>query len=321
MPGNTKEIRRRIASVSNTRQITKAMELVAAVKMRKAQEATLATRAYSEKAWNLIHSVSSGVDETVHPLLALRPLRKACVIVISPDRGLCGSLNSNIMKKANDVFREFQKNGVAFDVIAVGKKIRHDVVARKFSLIAEFEAFDKTLTSSDVYPISQLCVKGFIEGVYDAVTLVYTDFVSTLVQNVTVRELLPLRAETEAGELGQVGLGATTHGENEAPMTTKVAMDEVSAPSGSSRQPEYEFEPSTEELLNEMLPRLTEMQIFQALLESSASEHSARMVAMKNASESADELIDALTLKFNQARQAGITREIAEISAGMTALE
>lgn len=307
MPASTKEIRRRIKSVSNTRQITKAMELVAAVKMRKAQEATLATRAYSEKAWKLIGDVSAGVDRSVHPLLAKRDVKKACVIIVSPDRGLCGSLNANIFKAAQRLFDSYEDQKIAFDVVTLGKKIKSYIVRKQYPLVAEFDGFDKDIESSDIYPISEICVKGFIEKTYDAVTLIYTDFVSTLVQNVSVRELLPLKEDAEAGELGEVG-------KEEEQKDKQKQEEQVSAF-------EYEFEPSKKELLNEMLPRLTEMQLYQAVLESVASEHSARMVAMKNASESATDLIDAFTLKFNQARQAAITQEIAEISAGMTALE
>lgn len=306
MPAQTKEIKRRIRSVQNTGQITKAMQLVAAVKMRKAQEATLATRAYSKKAWQLVHDISADVEPTAHPFFRPRTVKSACIIAMSADRGLSGSLNANVFKKFQEVADRYAENDVVIEVICIGKRIHSYCKREGYTVAGEFSGFDKQLKHADILPITDIAIGGFLQETYDEVVLVYTDFESTLVQHASERHLLPFRKDDAPGDLGKIGLGNSDDEDDEAQ---------------SVDSSEYKYEPRRTALLDAMLPRLTEMQMYQAVLEGIASEHSSRMVAMKNASENAAELKDDLVLQFNQARQAGITQEIAEISAGSAALE
>lgn len=289
---STKEIRRRIKSVKSTRQITKAMELVSAAKMRKAQTQALATRAYARYAWELVQNLTRKSDPRMHRLLHQPRLTghqpqgrmSALLIVMSSNRGLIGGFNNNIVSAAQALAGQFSN----VDVVSLGKKGRDSLKKLGFNIAADFEKKDTASSVLDINALAKLAVEDFLAGKYSRVALVYMDFISTLQQKPRVMNLLPLRAPE--------------------------AVDA----NGSSA--DYLFEPTADEVLENVLPKLTVMQIYQALLETNAAEHSARMVAMKNASDSAGDIISELTLEYNQLRQAGITREISEIVAGKLAL-
>jgi len=290
---STLDIRRRIKSIGNTRQITKAMEKISAIKMRKSQIAATRSRRYAALAWEMIRALEGQANEKAHPLLVKRDIRRTGFLVISPDKGLCGSLPSRLLQKV-------LASGDAATLkearwYTLGKKGRDALVRTGATLEADFGGVPSAMGSAFAASVVRPAVSDFLSGKIDVLYLGYTTFVNTLVQTPVVRQILPFYG-----------------GEDERQKQENTE--------GVSRQ-EYVFEPSPEEVLEQLLVRILELQVYQAILESSASEHSARMVAMKNASENANELIDDLTLEFNQIRQAGITREIAEISAGRIALE
>ncbi len=284
-----REIRRRIKSVKNISQITRAMQMVAASKMRRAQHHVLATRPYAERLTAMIGDLASiGVWselERQFPLLAKRPVRRTQVILITPDKGLAGAMNTNVIRRAVQ-FMDGRPEGVAnIDVVAVGRKGRDFLARYGRNLSAEFTQFGDNSTLESIRPVAQVAMSDFTSEKVDAVYIVYTRFINTLRQQPEVRQLLPVQAPEGSGEI--IG---------------------------------YEFEPSPEGVLEALLPRFVEVQIYQALLESIASEHSARMVAMQAATDNANELVTDLTLSFNRVRQAQITREVSEVAAGGAAI-
>jgi F-type H+-transporting ATPase subunit gamma len=296
---NTKTINRRIKSVVNTRKITKAMELVAASKMRKAVAAVLATRPYSTMAWSMVSAVSSD-KELTHPLLESRKeVKRTLMVLVTSDRGLCGGFNAQVLRIATEFIASRPAGSV--DVIAVGKRGEAWAKRRSLPLAASFHALLALPTAAKVRPMARLVKEGFESGRWDEVHLLYTDFVSALVQKPRAKRLLPLLQDAD--------LGGVAH-----------APSEPTPAKAGAQATDYLFEPDPMAVLNGLLPRIAESQIYQALLESSSSEHSARMMAMRSASDSASEMIDDLKFTFNQARQAGITREIAEIAAGAAAI-
>jgi F-type H+-transporting ATPase subunit gamma len=304
MASSTRLIRRRIKSVTNTRKITKAMELVAAAKMRKAVASVLATRPYAEAAWRAIRELAKVTDPTLHPLLREREgTGRTLVVLYSSDRGLCGGFNAQLLR----AFGKFLAGRTApVDLVTIGRKGQDAARRRGLNVIATFTDMANNPVVTDIRPIADISIGDFIKkGGYDEVYLAYTDYRSAMTQVPGVKRLLPL---TQIEGLGDVS-EAVAEG-----LAAKEARD-----SGGAN--EYVFEPSPEKVLDVMLPRLVEAQIYQALLESSASEHAARMMAMRSATDAAEEMIGDLTLTYNQARQAGITREIAEISSGKAALE
>ena len=304
MPVSTRIIKRRIKSVKSTRKITKAMELVAASKMRKAVEAAVGTRTYATIARDLMVNLSARARKP-HPLLAVRPVKNILMVMVTSNRGLCGGFNVNIIKKSKLVianperFAAHEGETPALTSLVVGKKAIAYMRKRDVPLLAAFDKMSDTPSFTDALSLTRIVIDEYEKGAYDTVVLVYTDFVSAIEQKATIRQLLPI-TQTNVEEL----LNGTTGGTQNAPL----AMSE------------YLFEPNPEKVLNTVLPRLVETQVYQALLESAASEHSSRMMAMRNASDSARDMIDDLPFTFNQARQAGITRELAEISAGAAAL-
>lgn len=294
MAVQTKAIKRRIKSVTNTRKITKAMELVAASKMRKAVNSVLMSRPYSKMAWATVQSISKKVDTSQHPLLRERAETiDVLVLLVSSDRGLAGGYNTNIVKT---VLQEIRRLGESVNIqtVCIGKRGADAMRRTGTPILASFTEITNNTKFEEVLPIGRMVIDEFSSGKFDKVLLVYTDFVSAISQKPLVVELLPF------GEGDRGGQGRT--GEDKGPA-------------------EYTFEPSPEEVLDKMLPRLVETMVYQAVLEAAASEHSSRMLAMRNASDNAGEMIDDLTFTFNQARQAGITQEIAEISSGKAALE
>lgn len=300
----TREIKRRIKSIKSTGKITKAMELVSAVKMRKAVDHMLSSRAYAHLAWQIVTDLAKRVNVNYHELLIERPVKKVAIVLVASNRGLCGSFNSQIVASAYKHSLDLGKEGKdkpEIEFILLGKKARDIVSKYKKQAVAEFEKPDVTLKVEEIFSLSKMIIGGYMEGKYDRVALAYTDYVSSLKQTPRIKQLLPIPKEEDV-VLGSVG-------EWESFSKTE-SMD----------MGEYIFEPSPEKVLENILPRLIETQIYQAVLESDASEHSARMMAMKNATEAAHDLIDDLTLAFNQARQAGITQEIAEISGTKAAM-
>lgn len=280
-----REIRRRIRSVGNISQITRAMEMVSASKMRRAQMRVTQSRPYSERLQGVIADLSAlKLDEALAiPLLEQREIKRAELIVITPDKGLTGPLNSNILRRASRyVLREA---GVPVRVIAVGRKGRDFMIRTHQDVVAEFTNLGDRPSLDDIRPIAQVALADFVSGEVDAVHLIFARFVNTLSQVPEVRQILP-----------------------------------IVQPEGTGAYTDFIFEPSPAAVLEALLPRFVEIQIYQALLESIASEHSARMVAMRNASQNARDLVSDLTLSLNKARQAQITREVAEIAAGANAL-
>lgn len=305
MAKGTLEIRRKLKSIKSTRQITKAMELVAASKMKKAVSGTLALRPYANLARALLENLSDKVKPEIHPLLAKRETKNILVILVSTDKGLCGGLNTQLFRSLNEYLKKEaqQENPPDFSFIAVGKK-GSDFLRRTGRKIIATYGTSVHPTLKETYPISRMVLQDYQNAAYDKVMLVYTDFISAVSQKPRVRRLLPL---------SKFALEEMIEGIANAPHTQH--------PKEGGQSPlEYLFEPNPNRVLEILLPRLTEMQIYQSLLEAQASEHSARMFAMRNATDNATEIIDDLTLTYNGVRQASITAELAEISAGRAAL-
>lgn len=281
---STREIRRRIKSVKNTAKITKAMEMVSASKMRRAQRNTLATRPYADRMRDVMGELTRRAGQTLaHPLLTKRTtISKVGLVVVTPDKGLCGALVSNVLRAAARFVLDQQKLGRTVEVITVGRKGRAFAVRNNLNLIAELTGLGDAPSLLDTLAASTNVINGFVEGRFDEVHVVFTSFINTLSQRPEQRRLLPI----------------------EPP---------VDAPGTSV---DYTYEPSQGEVLDALLPRFVEVQLYQTILESIASEHSARMTAMKNATDNAKELVRVLTLSANKARQAAITKELSEIAAG-----
>ncbi|MBI4994619.1 ATP synthase F1 subunit gamma [Candidatus Peregrinibacteria bacterium] len=306
MAKGTREIRRKIKSITSTRQITKAMELVAASKMRRAVANTVAMRPYARLSAALLTNLSDKTSETLHPLLAKREVKRTSVILISTDRGLCGGLNAQLFRKLSEYIKAEKSKAQPPEIsfVAVGKKAQDFLRRTGQKVVAAHGAMSNHSSLKDTYAISRMILNDYTSGAYDKVMLIYTDFISAINQKPTVRRLLPL--SRYALEEMVEGLETKTH--------------HADIQSETAAATEYIFEPSPSRVLEMLLPRLTEMQIYQAVLEAAASEHSARMFTMRNASDNADEFITDLTLAYNQIRQAAITAELAEISAGRAAL-
>jgi len=285
------------------------MELVAASKMRKAISNVLASRPYAEAAWRAIREIAKVTDPGLHPLLSTKPgAGRVLVILFTSDRGLCGGFNAQMLRKTVD-FVKGVAEGTEVDFITVGKKGQGAVRRFGLNLVASFVELEAHPTVTDIRPIADLASKDFIDGKYEAVYLAFTDYVSALVQKPNVSQLLPIARIEGLGEVEERRSGGS--GESGTGEGFEIGKGPL----------EYLFEPSPEAVLAQMLPRIVEAQVYQAILESSASEHSARMVAMRSATDAASEMIDSLTLTYNRVRQAGITAEIAEISSGKAALE
>jgi F-type H+-transporting ATPase subunit gamma len=284
--GQTREIKRRIGSVKNIGKVTRAMEAVSASKMRRAQQATLRSRAYAARAGEVMAHLRAqpGGGTKVHPLLQEHPAGRPAVVLITPDRGLTGGLVLNIIRYAVGQARERYGEDVGF--IAVGKKGRDFLARSRSDLMAEFIDMPDGPSILDVTPIARLVLDGFLGTDFSTVDIINAEFQSVVKQDPAISRLLPL----------------------EIPEDVEVAAAD------------FEYEPSPEGLLDEILPRLVEMRLYQAILEAQASEHSARMVAMSNATRAANELVDDLTLTYNKARQSDITGEILDIAGGAEAL-
>ncbi len=292
---SAREMRLRIKSVKNISQVTRALETVSASKVRKAINAVTATRSYATKAWQVLkHVAEQPGRDSLHPLLAKHTsVKTTLAVVITGDRGLAGAYNSNVIRFTA---HRFDPNPVPVKYIAIGRKGRDLLIRRRKDVIAEFSNLPAAPTFMDVSAIGRLAVDAFKNGEVDEVYLVYTDFINMGRQITTVKKLLPL-------ELGGEG-----------------RVEEFEQRSSNGLAAAYEYEPDQREILDEIIPRFTALQIYQAILESLASEHAARMIAMRNATDNAKELVSALQLAYNKVRQQGITNDILDIVGGAEAL-
>ena len=292
---SAREVRLRIRSIKNIAQVTRALQAVSASKVRKAMQAVTNTRPYAQKAWQVLtHIAGQPGRETLHPLLTTRPeVRSVLVVLITGDRGLAGAYTTNIVRFTLQHFNQYP---LPVRYITVGRKGRDLMARRRKDILAEFSNLPAAPTFADVSAIGRLAVDEFLAGKTDEVYLVYTDFINMARQVPTLQKLLPLEI---TGETGRV---------------VRFAQAEK-GPAAS-----YIYEPGQEQILDEIIPRFTALQVFHAILESQASEHAARMVAMKNATDSATDLAEALTLEYNKARQQSITNEMLDIAGGAEAL-
>lgn len=321
MAVNTKAIKRRLGSVKNTKKITKAMELVSAAKMRRAVEAALNTRTYATMARELMAHLAH-IDDPNFELLETRPVKNVLVVLVSSNRGLCGSFNANISKRTKELLLDIEnvarhrvkgaedimpEKDVAIHIIGVGKKSATFAKRNGYNLVAVFDKLADKPSLEQVLPISAMLTEEYKEKKYDKVMVAYMDYKTSLTQEPKIRQLLPLSIADI--EKMSVQAGRNPNGKKYE------EEEETDFPIES-----YLFEPDAETILEYVLPRLVEIQLYQAVLESSASEHSSRMMAMRNASDSASDMIDSLNLTYNKARQAAITQEIAEIAGGAAAL-
>jgi F-type H+-transporting ATPase subunit gamma len=281
----SREIRRRIRSVTNIGQVTRAMEAVSASKMRRAQERVLASRPYSERAWDILTYLASqpAAGKVLHPLLEKREVRNTGLLLITPDRGLCGGLPTNLFREAVS-FLHRQQNPE--QIITIGHKGLDFMHRYGGDIAADFSGLPDQPAMTDITPIAHLIIEDFLNGTFDQVCMIYAEFVNTMIQRPVTRQLLPIEPVTLEG------VGAIA----------------------------YTVEPDPETILGEVLEGFTVLQIYQAILDAQASEHSARMVAMRAATENAEALVEDLTLTYNRARQEAITTELLDIAGGAEAL-
>ena len=289
---STRELRHHIRSIRSTRQITKAMELVASSKMRRAVSSTLASRPYFQHAIGVIQHLKSMGKELTHPLLTARPIKIVTLFVIASDRGLAGAYNALLSRSALEFVREHRKEGHTIHIITMGRKVESTLRNAGLKSEQNYEHSSAHPEPAEIIPISHLLTNLYRHEKSDAVFVLYTDYQSALKQQAVLKQLLPLSAAD------------FTQGEEEIISDT-----------------EFLYEPSPEIVLDYVLPRVVEAELFQYLQESLASEHAARRLAMSNASENASSLIDKLQLTYNSVRQSSITQEIAEITGGAAALE
>jgi F-type H+-transporting ATPase subunit gamma len=292
---NAREVRLRIRSVKNISQVTRALQTVSASKVRKAMQAMMNTRPYATKAWQVLtHIAAQPGKDNLHPLLTHRgAVKNILVVMITGDRGLAGAYNSNVVRFA---LQKFGKSTVPVSYLMVGRKGRDLMLRRRQNIMAEFSNLPAAPSFSDVSAIGRLAVDEFLKGEADEVYLVYTDFINLVRQIPSVKKLLPLEVGT--GEERVIAF----------------------APAQRSLAAAYIYEPDQAQLLDEIVPRFTALQVYQSIMESLASEHAARMVAMKNATDSASSLAGALQLEYNKARQQTITNEMLDIAGGAEAL-
>ncbi len=283
----TKEIRNRIRSVKNIAKSTKAMELVSAAKMRRSQEAATKGRPYSILINEVLRDIAGQIDTSVHPLLVGKGDGKEAAVLVSTNRGLCGALNSNLFRKTFDLPTDCS-------FITIGRKGELFISKTAHPLVADFELVDKPNLET-AHTLAKFLTDNFLAGEFSKIHIIYSNFESTLKQTPTVKTLLPIINET--------------------------ILEQIKNQAESKNYSEYKFEPSADQVLESMLPHYIEMELYQVLVEASASEHSARMVAMKNASDNAGDLVDELTLDYNQLRQAAITNELLDITTASITLE
>ena len=292
---SAREVRLRIRSVKNIAQVTRALQAVSASKVRKAMQAVTNTRPYATKAWQVLtHIAGQPGRGTLHPLLTSHEqVNRVLVVLVTGDRGLAGAYNTNIVRFAS---QSFDTHPAQVVYITVGRKGRDLMLRRRKEILAEFSNLPAAPSFADVSAIGRMAVDDFLSGQVDEVYLVYTTFVNMVKQIPQVKKLLPLEVEVSTGRVQDF------------------------APAARGLAAAYIYEPGQEEILDEIVPRFTALQVYQAILESLASEHAARMVAMKNATDAATDLAAGLTLEYNKARQQSITSEMLDIAGGAEAL-
>ncbi len=295
MPG-ARDIKARIKGVKSTGKITRAMEMISAVKMRKAAHSVQAIRPYAEAALHVLGQLEHAMGRESHPLLVERPIKRELYVVITSNRGLCGAFNAQVMKRLRQALSEDQGREASF--ITIGKKGENSLRRMGGNIIASFPDVLAAPDALSMRPISRIIMEEFMTARVDRVVMIYTDYVSVMVQDVKLRALLPVRLKDSERTLNEIP-GATV---------------------SKAEQAEYTIEPSAESVLTTMIPKLIEMELYHALLESNASQESARMLAMRNATDAAKDMAEDYTLMYNQLRQQKITQEIAELSAGMAAV-
>ena len=295
-----REVKNRIRSVKNIAQITRALEAVSASRVRRAQARVLASRIYAEKAWEILVNVqAASKNQPLHALLTEREeIKRVMVVVITSDRGLAGAYNTNILRVAQ---RFESRLGKPVDYVAVGRKGRDSLARIGANIVASFTDMSAEPQVSDITPIARIAMDAYLEGEVDEVLIAYTDFINMLTQRPAVLGWLPLTTHTIAEQVA-----------------AEYVKDVATVTEGTQN---YEYEPSATAVVDEIVPRFTELQLYQALLEAQASEHAARMAAMKNATDNATQLTADLTLQYNKARQAEITAEILDIVGGANALQ
>lgn len=287
MAKGMRDIKRQIKTTQSTKQITRAMEMVAASKLRRAQNAAVASRPYADKLKEVVDSIASGGGSVKHPMMQKRPIKRTAYIVITSDRGLAGGLNSNLLRKLSATIAEKHKSKDEYEMLVIGRKGRDYLKRRDYPIGEVVTGLSDSPTFHDIKPVASAAVQGFEEGKYDEVYLVYNLFINALSQNQTVQQLLPLDPSKLGGSTGA--------------------------------KADYEYEPSPESVLNVLLPKYAETLVYSAMLNNKASEFGSRMTAMGNATKNATKMIAAYTLSYNRARQAAITQEIAEIVGGANA--
>ena len=295
-----REVKNRIRSVKNIAQITRALEAVSASRVRRAQARVLASRIYAEKAWEILVNVQAASKSLpLHPLLTERDeINRVMVVVITSDRGLAGAYNTNILRVAQ---RFETRLGKPVEYVTVGRKGRDSLARLGANIVASFTDMSAEPKVSEITPIARIAMDAYLNGEVDEVLIAYTDFINMLAQRPAVLGWLPLTTHTVAEQVAAE------------------YVKDVATVSGGAQN--YEYEPSATAVVDEIVPRFTELQLYQALLEAQASEHAARMAAMKNATDNATQLTADLTLQYNKARQAEITAEILDIVGGANALQ
>jgi F-type H+-transporting ATPase subunit gamma len=316
---SARDIKRRIKSINNTKKITRAMEMVSAAKMRRSVASVVGIRPYAHSAWSVLTNLARAFKDHQAGLLEVREVKSVLVIVIASNRGLCGSFNAQVAKKIKDEINNPEKLRVnrvgdkkiestvsnvnlRIDFITIGKKSEAMVRRLGKEIVATFPELTYLPKIEDVRAVAKIVVADYLERKYDKVAVIYTDFVSAINQQTKIRQILPVSTVDLEKQIAEMDILAKEVGLKESDL-------------------EYKIEPSPKELLDYIFPRLIEMQIYHAILESNASKESSRMLAMRNATDAAGEMADGLTLAYNQLRQAKITQEIAEISAGKATLE
>jgi F-type H+-transporting ATPase subunit gamma len=327
MPKGTKEIQRRIKSVNNTRKITRAMEMVSAAKMKKEVNRVLSIRSYSQSAWNVLMNLSKSLRKARHGLLEVREVKNILVVVVTSNRGLCGSYNSQLLKKIIDqvknpdsikinrvknkkIVSNVPNDQLNFDFVAVGKKGFDYLNRRKYKVSALYDNFNYSPSLDDVRGLAKMVIDDYVEGKYDKVVVAYTDYVNTIKQVPRIRQLLPVSQVDVEKQIEEI--------EDQKPSGEGERIED---PVKRWEGVDYKIEPEPKKVIDYIMPRLVEMQLYHAILESNASKESARMIAMKNATDAADEMMEELRYSYNQLRQMGITQEIAEITSGTIRVE
>ena len=301
------DYRRRIRSVKSTQQITRAMKFVAAAKLRRAQEGVFAARPYAKEIIRVLRSAAARMESPAHPLLQRRPEEKILVMVLTGDRSLCGAFNSNVLRHARDFIREHHAQKL--ELIVVGKKGRDTLRKRGYSFLAEYLDVSAKVEFSKAKEIAARVAELYTSGEVDAVYAIYNEFKNVMVQNLRAEKLLPVDPQV---------VKKSAHGEELAAHHAGPggSLPTEPAPDGQGRLVDYIYEQPVEEIFNGLVPRYLEGEIFRILLESAAAEHAARMTAMDSATRNASELIEKLTLRMNNIRQAAITKELIEIVSG-----